>query len=50
MKLLHKTFGFETEITTTSLEDPAWLQGAALLVIHQLFQVPIYEEEQTLLR
>lgn len=42
--------GFETEITTTSLEDPAWLQGAALLVIHQLFQVPIYEEEQTLLR
>ncbi|HAJ9613506.1 TPA: ROK family protein [Listeria monocytogenes] len=31
--------GFETEITTTSLEDPAWLQGAALLVIHQLLGI-----------
>ncbi|WP_099224569.1 ROK family transcriptional regulator [Listeria costaricensis] len=38
-----------TEITTSLLEDTAWLQGAALLVIHQLFQVPIYEEQATLI-
>ncbi|MBC2316325.1 ROK family transcriptional regulator [Listeria booriae] len=40
----------ETQITETSLGDLAWLQGAALLVINQIFQVPIYESSQTLLK
>nr|WP_279664423.1 ROK family protein [Ectobacillus ponti] len=32
-----------TEIVVSQLGNDAWLQGAALLVIEQLFQLPIYQ-------
>ncbi|MDG4656808.1 ROK family transcriptional regulator [Ectobacillus antri] len=35
----------DTEIVVSLLSDDAWLQGAALLVIREQFQLPLYERE-----
>ncbi|QFT87723.1 N-acetylglucosamine repressor [Bacillus sp. THAF10] len=40
---------FESQIVISQLGDDAWVQGAALQAINQLFQPPIYEESNTLL-
>lgn len=40
---------FESEVVLSKLGDDAWLQGAALLAIDQLFQPPIYEEANSLI-
>lgn len=39
---------FDSEIVLSDLGDDAWLQGAALQAINQLFQPPIYEETNSL--
>lgn len=38
-----------TEFIRSELGNDAWLSGAALLAINHLFQVPIYEQNQTIL-
>lgn len=40
---------FETDIVISRLGDDAWVQGAALQAINQMFQPPIYEEINTLI-
>lgn len=40
----------KTEIKLSKLGDDAWVQGAALLAINQLFQVPLYEESELLIK
>jgi N-acetylglucosamine repressor len=40
---------FDSEIVLSDLGDDAWLQGAALQAINQLFQPPIYEEKNYLI-
>ncbi|RSK28300.1 ROK family transcriptional regulator [Bacillus sp. HMF5848] len=40
---------FETNIVVSNLGDDAWIQGAALQAIDQLFQPPIYEEVNSLI-
>lgn len=41
---------YHTEIVVSELGNDAWLQGAALLAINQLFQPPIYEKTNSILR
>ncbi|OOE14075.1 ROK family transcriptional regulator [Fictibacillus arsenicus] len=40
----------KTQIKLSKLGDDAWVQGAALLAINQLFQVPLYEESELLIK
>jgi N-acetylglucosamine repressor len=41
--------GHETEFCVSKLGDDAWLSGAALLAIKQLFKVPLYEQSHSII-
>lgn len=40
---------YDTKVVTSSLGNDAWVKGAALLAIDQLFQPPIYEQATSLI-
>ncbi|MFC0187213.1 ROK family protein [Fictibacillus aquaticus] len=40
----------KTKISLSELGNDAWVQGAALLAINQLFQVPLYEQSELLIK